>query len=332
MNLQKPRKEKVSIALPTYNRIPYLKEAIRSILQQTFQDFSLFVFDNASEEPVEEELKKMSDPRIHFVGNTRNIGVEGNMNRILCYPFESEYVTVFHDDDTMHPKMLEIQASFLDAHKDVAFVGSDFKAVSDARMQSFVRLDENAVSSIVYKDSYEFVRAEMSWLRCAFDSVLYRKEALEGVRMKPERFSDFADVALLFEVSRKGPTAFLGAPLINYRIHADQFSQLPKKEYEDGAIEMLSFCKESLPKPLSKSDEKLLRVYSVNFLLRSYAHINKGFFDFLRFLNTCRREQLFSYRFLFYLDAHGAASMASILFGNKKIIDVARWLKNSLPS
>lgn len=319
--------KKLSIAIPSYNRATYLKECIGSILNQTFQDFDIFVFDDASQEPVEEELKKMSDPRIHFFGNTHNIGVEGNMNRILCYPFESEYVIVFHDDDTMHPKMLEIQVSFLDAHKDVAFVGSDFKAVSDARMQSFARLNENDLSFIVYKNSYEFVRAEMSWLRCAFDSVLYRREALEGVRMKPERFSDFVDLALLFEVSRKGPTAFLGAPLINYRIHAGQYSKVPKKEYEQGAINTITFFKESFSAPFDKQEQKLLRRYSLNFLLRAYADINRGFFDFLRFIKRCRREGLITYSDFKYIDTRGVVSMVSIILKNKEIINISRWMK-----
>ena len=105
----------MSIAIPTYNRLNYLKECINSILNQTFQDFSIFVFDNASDQPVEEELKKFNDKRIHFIGNDKNIGNAENTNRIFSYPFQSEYLIIFHDDDLMHPRMLELQTSFLDA-------------------------------------------------------------------------------------------------------------------------------------------------------------------------------------------------------------------------
>ena len=63
--------KKLSIAIPSYNRASYLKECIGSILNQTFQDFDIFVFDDASEQPVEQELKKLNDERIHFIGSEK---------------------------------------------------------------------------------------------------------------------------------------------------------------------------------------------------------------------------------------------------------------------
>jgi len=319
---------KVAVAIPTYNRVEYLKECVQSVLDQTFQDFSIFVFDNASSEPVEKELQDFGDKRIQFIGSKKNTGSTGNINRILQYPFESEYVIIFHDDDAMHPKKLELQTSFLDAHKDMVFVASDFNRVSGKAIHSFPDFKEDKVKSIVYKNDYEFVKAEMSWLRCAFDSVMYRGEAVRGARIQPERFSDFADMAFLVEISKKGPCAFIRAPLVNYRIHAGQDSKLWKEEYEEGALELLSFFRESFPKVLEKRDEKLFRTYSVNFLIRSYAHMSKGFFDFLRFLKKCRQRHMIGYGSFRYIDMRGIVSLVSIIFHNKKIIDAAIWSKN----
>ena len=136
--------EKLSIAIPTYNRLPYLKECINSILNQIFQDFSIFVFDNASDEPIEEELKRFNDKRIHFIGSNKNIGQSGNINRILGYPFKSKYLTIFHDDDLMHPRMLELQTSFLDANNDIVFVTSDLRAFNK-NIHNFQSLAEDKI-------------------------------------------------------------------------------------------------------------------------------------------------------------------------------------------
>lgn len=324
--------KKLSVAIPTYNRLACLKECIKSILNQTFQDFSIFVFDNASNEPIEEELKKLNDTRIHFIGNDKNIGLGGNINRILAYPFESEYVIIFLDDDAMHPKMLELETSFLDAHKEVVFVASDFRTVSDKTIHNFPNFAQDQIKYVIYKNSQEFLRAEMSWLRAAGDSVMYRVKALEGARMRQDTFFHFADIVLLVEISQKGPCAFITAPLMNYRIHAGQYSEAKPKEYEQGVMEMIPFLRENLPDPLGKNDERLLRTYSVNSLLRACAHINSGFFHTLRFLNECRRQNLIRYRDFRYIDMRGMVSVLSILLGSRKIIDAARWLKNSLPS
>lgn len=320
--------KKLSIAIPTYNRLTYLKECIKSILSQTFQDFSIFVFDNASDEPVEEGLKIFNDKRIHFIGSDKNIGSAGNINRILSYPFKSKYLMIFHDDDSMHPKMLELQISFLDINNDIVFVTSDLNLTHDKNIHNFKRIIDTEIKYTIYKNNYEFVKAIMSWLRCAFDSAMYRVEFICGSRMESDRFSDFSDVAFLMEASKKGPCAFINAQLVNYRLHPEQYSQLFKKEYEQGAINLLFFCREGLPAILNKRDEKLLCKYSLNFSLRAYAHINKGFLDFLRFIKKCRQKELIKYSYFRYIDMRGIVSMTSIILRNKKILSMARFIKD----
>lgn len=321
--------KKLSIAIPTYNRASYLRECIESVLDQTFWDFDIFVFDDASEEPIEQELKKLSDRRIHFVGSEKNVGAEGNVNRILEYPFNSEYLTIFDDDDAMHPKMLELQVSFLDGNKDVIFVASGFNRVYDNNIHHFRSFTEDNIKYVVYENNgREFIKAVMSWLTFPISSTMYRLRALEGSKMEPEKFSDFLDVVFLIKVSKKGHSAFIDAPLVNYRVHAGQYSKVPKKEYEQGAIHTISFFKESFPVSFNKKEQKMLRRYSLNFLLRAYADINRGFSDFLRFIRRCRRENLITYSDFKYVDMRGFVSIMSIVFRNKEIISITRWMKD----
>lgn len=340
--------KRLSIAILTCNRTAYLKECIDSILNQTFQDFDIFVFDDASKEPVAEELKKLNDKRIYFIGSEKKIGAEENVNRILQYPFNSEYLTIFHDDDSMHPKMLELQVSFLDGNKEVIFVASGFNRVYDNAIYNFRSLDKNKIKHVIYKNSdREFIKAVMSWLTFPTSSTMYRWQAIRGSRWEFEKFSDFLDVAFLMKISKKGPCAFIDAPLVNYRIHAGQYSKVPKKEYEQGAINILSFLKENFPASFTelpfmeargrkrtkfsyenKKEQKMLQRYSLNFLLRAYADINRGFSDFLRFIKRCRRENLIKYSDFKYIDIRGFISIISIVFKNKKIISISRWMKD----
>jgi len=320
--------KKLSIAIPTYNRLNYLKECINSILNQTFQDFSIFVFDNASDEPVEKELKKMNDKRIHFIGSDKNIGPTGNINRILNYPFKSEYLTIFHDDDVMHPKMLEIQTSFLNKNDDLVFVTSDFNQVSSDNIHRFKNIIEEKIKYNIYKNNYEFTKATMLWLRCAFDSAMYRTKFIGNSTMEHDKFSDFSDLVFLIEISQKGPCAFIKAPLINYRIHSGQDSRLFKKKYEEGAVEVLSFCRKNLPSVLNRIEKKLFSKYSLNFLIRAYAYKNNGFLDFLRFMKKCRQKKIIKYGYFRYIDMRGVVSMISIILKNKKILDIARSIQD----
>ena len=319
--------EKLSIAIPTYNRLAYLKESMNSILSQTFQDFSIFVFDNASDEPIEQEIEKFNDDRIHFIGNDKNIEAFGNFNRIINYPFNSEYVIIFHDDDTMHPKMLELEVAFLDAHKDVQFVVSDLNRGTDNKMHVFLSFAEDKIKSVIYKNKYEFIRAQMNWLRYSFPSAMYRKEALKNAQMKQE-FLHFWDMVFLAEISQKGPCAFLAVPLMNYRIHSGQHTERFKEGYKKGVKKLLSFLKENLSIPPEKRDEYLFRKHAVNSLLRACAHVNSGLFESVQFLKESRREKLLQWRDFQYIDARGIVSILSIVFKSRKIIDTARWLRN----
>jgi len=122
---------KVIIAIPTYNRKEYLKECIESILNQTFQDFEIIVFDNFSNYNVEEFLKKFNDNRITLLRSDKNVGNVENFARIFTYKFASEYLVVFHDDDVMHPLLLEKEVNILDKHKDMIFVATSLKFVKN---------------------------------------------------------------------------------------------------------------------------------------------------------------------------------------------------------
>lgn len=320
--------KKLSIAIPTYNRLIYLKECINSILNQTFQDFSIFIFDNASDEPVEKELNKLNDKRIHFIGSDKNMGSVGNINRILSYPFKSEYLVIFHDDDLMHPRMLELQTSFLDANNNIVFAVSDFNRVSNKNIYNFKSFADNEIKYVIYKNNYKFIKAIMSWLRCAFDSAIYRVKFIGDNKMEHNKFSDFADMVFFMEIAKKGPGAFINAPLVNYRVHSSQDSKQLKEGYEDGAIKALSFFRGNLPAVLNKKDEKLFNKYSLNFLIRAYADINNGLSDFLRFMKRCRRQKLVKYRYFQYIDMRGIISLISIILKNKRILNIAGFFRD----
>jgi len=320
--------KKLSIAIPTYNRLVYLKECIRSILNQTFQDFSVYVFDNNSEEPVEEELKKFNDERIHFIGNDKNIGPIANINRILRYSFDSEYLVVFHDDDLMHPEMLEIQISFLEKNPDIVYVTSDFNEVSGKDMHQFRKIIKKEIKHNIYRNNYEFTKAIMLWLRSAFESAVYRVKFIGENFLEHNKFSDFSDLVFLVKISQKGPCAFTKAPLFNYRIHSGQDSRASEKDYEGGAINALNFLKSNFPAVLNKDDNELFSEYSLNFLIRAYAFKNNGFSGFLRFMKKCRRENLIKYNYFRYIDGRGAISLLSIIFRNQKIFDATKKFRN----
>jgi glycosyltransferase involved in cell wall biosynthesis len=112
MNTNNPR---VSIGLPVYNAENFLKKALDSILNQTFEDFELIISDNASIDKTEEICRKYAakDHRIRYYRNEQNLGAARNYNRVVELS-KGEYFKWANHDDLCAPEFLERCIEVLD--------------------------------------------------------------------------------------------------------------------------------------------------------------------------------------------------------------------------
>lgn len=122
---------KLTLAMPVYNGTNYIRDALDSILAQTFTDFELIVCDNASEDEtcaiVEEYAAK--DDRIRLIRNPRNLGASANYN--LGYEHgRGEYLKWCAHDDTLSPNNLEACIEVLDARPDVALAFASTRGIT----------------------------------------------------------------------------------------------------------------------------------------------------------------------------------------------------------
>ena len=97
MSKNKPR---VSIGMPVYNGDKFLKEALDSILVQTFRDFELIISDNASTDQTEQicQIYADRDKRIRYYRNEKNLGAAWNFNRVFKLSVGEYFKWAAHDD------------------------------------------------------------------------------------------------------------------------------------------------------------------------------------------------------------------------------------------
>ncbi len=126
------RAPKVSVIMPMYNAMPFLKQAIGSILYQTFQDFELLVVDNGSTDGSLDYVQSLSDPRIRTVSEP-NRG-SGNAITTGIWLAQGEFLAVMDSDDVADRSRLRIEVEFLDSHPDIVLVGSRFAFLIDSRV------------------------------------------------------------------------------------------------------------------------------------------------------------------------------------------------------
>lgn len=118
MSIQSP---KVSIGLPVYNGENFIRDAIDSILNQTFEDFELIISDNASTDQTEAICRTYvdQDQRVRYYRNSENIGATGNYNQVFELS-SGKYFKWAHHDDVCEPTFLAECVNVLD--QDAAIV------------------------------------------------------------------------------------------------------------------------------------------------------------------------------------------------------------------
>lgn len=116
------RAPRVSVVMPVHNAAPYVREAVDSMLGQTFGDFELIVVDDGSTDGSAEIVKAITDPRIRLIAQS-NQGIAAALNNGVAAA-RGEFIARMDADDVSMPERLAKQVAHLDAHPEVGLLGT----------------------------------------------------------------------------------------------------------------------------------------------------------------------------------------------------------------
>ena len=116
-------KPQVTIGIPVYNGERYIKQAIMSVLNQTFKDFELIVTDDGSKDNTLNILKSVQDPRLKIITDGTNRGIAYRLNQQIDLAKGDIFVRM-DADDVMFPNRLEKQLEVLTSRHDVEVTGT----------------------------------------------------------------------------------------------------------------------------------------------------------------------------------------------------------------
>ena len=107
---------RISINLVTWNGAKYIKHCINSILQQTFTDYDVNIFDNNSNDNTVEIIEK-NFPQFKVLKNRENIGFAPAHNKLFAWS-KSDYIMCLNQDMILEPNFLENIFNFLNSTKE----------------------------------------------------------------------------------------------------------------------------------------------------------------------------------------------------------------------
>ena len=205
---------RVTWILPVRDGMPYLTETLASIEAQTYRDFEVYAWVNGSSDGTLEELERWIPARLPgriVVGRPTSYGeAVGTM----IAEAHTELCALIHADDVSVPERLERQVAFLNAHPEVALVGSRYDIIDgDSRPMP----GHGPGHSYTEHDDIVHMMLMESPLGCP--TVLFRRDAVLAVGNHRD-VPLVEDYDLWLRLAPRHRLASLAEPLLHYRIHA----------------------------------------------------------------------------------------------------------------
>ncbi len=204
---------KVTVLMPVYNGERYLRDAIASILGQTFTDFELLLIDDGSTDKSCEIISSFTDARIRLVKNDGNIGLIRTLNKGIDLA-AGEYIARMDCDDISLPQRFEKQVSFLDKHPETIMVASYIVQLNADGDETGSWADD-----IDTKTSAE-IHEMIPRANCiAHPSIMMRKAIAQNYRYN-EKQKGSEDWDLWLRISQDGlKIEKINEVLLKYRVH-----------------------------------------------------------------------------------------------------------------
>jgi glycosyltransferase involved in cell wall biosynthesis len=286
-----------TVVIPTYNRQQLVREAIQSVLDQTFQDFELIVVDDHSTDQTRKVVGSFSDSRIDFILNNRGRGGAGTRNAGI-FRARGEWIAFLDDDDVWHSNKLSLLYDKIVKLGETAgliytgYATYDFK--NNVEIEAHLPEREGWIQNdILYKNYIG-----------TFSAVAIRTDLLRKVGGLDEEFSALQDVELYARVTRLTKVAFIKEILSRIRLsNQDRITLAPEKKLESTILlweknrQLINRNIKLLQRAASRVLLYAIQTGEIAMIMKSLPLALMGLFvDIGNVYYTCRKILYFYYR------------------------------------
>lgn len=196
--------------MPVYNSSPYLREAIDSVLSQTFTDFELILLNDGSTDDSEEIINTYNDARIVYVSNKKNLGLIATLN-IGLKMAKGSYIARMDADDVCMPNRFAEQIAMFSLHPEAIAVGSDY-----------FKLIGNKLKLVTNVNNSDYSKSLLMFSTCFCHPTVMLKNKHE--LFYEAEFLHAEDYRLWTQLAKHGKFLNVNKPLLKYRYHSQQVS------------------------------------------------------------------------------------------------------------
>lgn len=216
MNENKPL---VSVLMSVYNTDEnYLREAIDSVLKQTYSNFEFIIFNDHSNSNTTNVLSQyLKDKRIILINNSINHGLTYNLNKGLMLA-KGKYIARMDSDDVCEPTRFEEQVNFLELNEDYAMVGSFFSFLTPSHeyKNNCDKISDEHIKSSLFFGNSCLMHSSVMLRTSVFNSNQYTYDL---------KFKKSQDFELWSRISHNYKIGIIPLLLMKYRISDGQISK-----------------------------------------------------------------------------------------------------------
>ena len=207
---------KISVLMSVYNDSIHLKEAIDSILNQTFDDFEFIIINDGSTDLSIDILNgyEEKDSRVKVYTNTSNIGLAKSLNKGLLLS-SGDYIARMDADDYSYPTRLQKQFEFMENHKNIMVCGTSMEIYEHDNKFMTPPTNHNAIAAgLIFGTNFYH------------PTVMFRAAFIkQNAIMYPEDYKYAQDYGLwvnLLKLNQENIFSNLEEALLKYRIHPER--------------------------------------------------------------------------------------------------------------
>lgn len=193
------RNAKVTVLMPVRNGEKYIKEAINSVLNQTFEDFEFLIIDDGSTDQTVDIVQSYTDERIRLEKRTHNFIANLNEGLMLS---SGSYIARMDADDIMHTERLRIQFKRMELNPELTVCGTWVKVFNDNGTENnFIKGGHNMINNPII----ELLHHNM----LVHPSVMIRKDFIIRNNIRYQNYPYVEDYKLWFDIARAEGTLFI---------------------------------------------------------------------------------------------------------------------------
>jgi Glycosyl transferase family 2 len=220
----------VSVVMAVYNGERYLREAVESILNQTFNDFELIIVNDGSTDRTPDILSRYQrrDARV-FVHHQENGGQAAALN-VGCHLAKGRYIARIDGDDIAFPERLERQISYLEENSHVALLGASINTMD---------VMGRTLSTISYPTDEKVIREWLFDLHVnpfAHVTAVFRTSVFRNVNGYRTAFAPAEDYDLWVRIAERWPVSNLAEYLVSVRMRSRSISSSNIRQQQIGTL------------------------------------------------------------------------------------------------